>query len=111
MNLTIKNRLDLPNLFPEKGTLLEQTIVKDILEKIALTQEEIVRVNLKQLENRLTWDADKTIDKTVEFSTLELNFIKKRIDTLDKEGNITQSFVELSQLLNAPSSPQSPSSE
>lgn len=42
MKLSVKERLLLQTILPQKGNLIEQTIVRDILEKTKLTQQEFI---------------------------------------------------------------------
>ena len=47
MKLSFKERLIFVGFYPEKGSLTDQILVRDINEKIQITQEEMTKVNYK----------------------------------------------------------------
>lgn len=78
IKLTLSNRIYIPTLFPEKGNFETSIIVKDILKKIRVTQEEITTCGIKteiddQGTQTITWSNAKVIE--VEFTKLELAFL------------------------------------
>lgn len=97
IKLSIADRLELPVLFPQQGTILVQMVVKDIIAKIDLSADEIKQIGLKQEDNLLKWNQDESnkLDKEIDFSDAEINFLRSRVDELDKEGKVTLRVVEL----------------
>ncbi len=94
IELDVMNVLSLPVLLPQKGTIIEQTIVKDITKKTNLTQEEIVKVGLKPTQTGMQWK-DKEYKKIVELTVPEIRLLQKQVDEFDKKGEITQSTLNL----------------
>ena len=97
MNLTFKERLVFNALYPQKGNLSEQILVQDISKKVQFTQEEMQNANYK-VEGRLaSWDETKVKETEISFTGAELNFLKTRVDELDKNKEITQDILSLCQ--------------
>lgn len=70
MEMTIKDRLYLPALLPDKGNYREFNLKKGILQKIALTDAEREAVGLHRVEetDRIEWDTDKETPLVAETS-------------------------------------------
>ncbi|GAG38836.1 unnamed protein product, partial [marine sediment metagenome] len=47
MKLTIRERLSISQLYPQKGNMIEQTLVEDIVKKVRIGQKEIKEIGLK----------------------------------------------------------------
>jgi len=99
MKLTVKDRIHFPELYPQEGNIVTQLLVKDIQEKVNLTQEEDKAINMRQIGQSLFWDEDKEIDKDVEFTTTEIEFLKGRVEKLDSENKITLQILNISLLV------------
>ena len=97
IKLSIADRLELPILFPQQGTMLTQMVVKDIVAKINLSVDETKQIGLKQEDNLLKWNQNESnkLDKEIDFSDAEINFLHSRVDELDKEGKVILRVVEL----------------
>lgn len=79
MELSIKDRLYLPLLFPKEGSFNDFNLKKDINKKINIDESEAKEINLKQEEgaDRIVWDVDKEIPLIVSFSESEQAYLKK----------------------------------
>ena len=53
------------------------------------------------LTTRSTWDPKKEKDKPVEFTKTEMRFLKKRIEKLDKDEDLTANVWPLVKKLDA----------
>ena len=95
MKLTLKERLSLPRLYPQKGSLLSQVTIRDINEKIKIGKDEIKKVGLKSDKGSLTWDGKKAKEINIDFTEVEVNFLKDQVERLDKEKNITSNILDL----------------
>ena len=78
MEMTVKDRLYLPALLPDKGTYKEFNIKKCILQKIALSDAEREQIGLHRVDEtgRIEWDTQKATPLAVEFSHEELELLK-----------------------------------
>ena len=61
MELSIKDRLYLPTFLPAKGNFKDFNLKKEILRKIAISDDERKEINFRenQEDNRLEWDVEK----------------------------------------------------
>ena len=109
VKLSVSERLNLGALLPPKGNQITMQLMEDITEKIQLSQKEMDLINLKFIEvptpkgltTRSTWDPKKAKDKPVEFTKTEMRFLKKRIEKLDKDEDITPNVWPLVKKLDA----------
>lgn len=87
MEMTVKDRLYLPALLPDKGTYKEFNIKKGILKKIALTDAEREQIGLHRVEEtgRIEWDTGKETTLAVEFSREELELLKSSCERLSDQ--------------------------
>jgi len=88
MELTFKDRLVFGSLYPAKGSILIQTIVSDIQDKVSLSQDDMVKANLRLENKQYKWDTTKVKPIEVEFTHAELNFLKERVQELDKKEEV-----------------------
>jgi hypothetical protein len=95
MKLTIKDRVVMPSLYPKESNIVNQILVKDIKEKVELTQPELKEIDFKPMGTHYSWDMKKAKDKKVDFTEAELDLLKNEIDKLDKEKKITQDILPL----------------
>lgn len=86
MELHIKDRLYIPQLLPQKGNFMEFAMKREILKKVAITEADVERYEIKQdaEANKIEWNIDKDRAQpfTVDFSQAELEFIKKGCEAL-----------------------------
>jgi|GEM_PF-1226631 hypothetical protein len=100
MKLSVAERIILPGLLPEQGSMVKMLLAKHIREKIEFTSGEIGSLNLKGEEQEdgsthFKWDPQKAIDVEFCFEKSEIDFLKEQVDRLDTEGNITSSNLDL----------------
>lgn len=99
MKLSIGERYSLYHLLPQKGTMAEQIIVKDIIAKILPDQAEIKRIELteKRVPGGIArnWNVKKAKVNDIQFTELEVNSIKDAVEKADKGGDITQGNIDL----------------
>ena len=84
MELTIKDRLYLPSFLPARGNFKE---FKDILRKIAISEDERQEINLRENaeDKRIEWDVEKERPLLVEFSKEEMDYLKKACERISDE--------------------------
>jgi len=92
MVLDVKERLMFGSLYPKEGSLLDQSLVKDITEKTQITKAEFEKIGFKSTPKGFTWNKNAKTKK-VDFTSAELNFLKENVDRLDKAGKITQDLL------------------
>lgn len=87
MELSIKDRLYLPNFLPAQGTFMDFNLKKSILRKIEISEEERKEINFRENreENRLEWDVEKETPLIVDFSTEEMDYLRKSFEKISDE--------------------------
>ena len=105
LSLGIKDRLTIPTFFPERSNFVDQILKEDIAAKIRITQEDVATVGLRYSEpdkdgkQFMTWSRDKEVDKEVEFTDAEIKFLKKQVDRLDNDANLTDDEMKMAKAL------------
>ena len=87
MDLTIKDRLYLPSFLPARGNFKEFNLKKEILRKIAISDDERQEINLRENaeDKRIEWDVEKERPLLVEFSKEEMDYLKKACERISDE--------------------------
>lgn len=99
LSLGIKDRIVLPTFFPDKSNFVDQILKEDINNKIRITQEEVTKVGLhysepdKDGKQFMSWNKNNEVDKEVEFTQAEIQYIKKQVDRLDKEAALSDDMM------------------
>ena len=87
MELSIKDRLYLPTFLPAKGSFKDFNLKKEILRKIAISEEERKEINFRenQEDNRLEWDVEKEAPLIVDFSKDEMEYLRRACEKISDE--------------------------
>lgn len=87
MELSIKDRLYLPTFLPAKGNFKDFNLKKEILRKIAISDDERKEINFRenQEDNRLEWDVENETPLIVDFSTEEMDYLRKSFEKISDE--------------------------
>lgn len=87
MELSIKDRLYLPNFLLAKGTFMDFNLKKSILRKIEISEEERKEINFRENkeESRLEWDVEKETPLNVDFSKEEMDYLRKSFEKISDE--------------------------
>lgn len=87
MELTIKDRLYLPSFLPARGNFKEFNLKKEILRKMAISDDERQEINLRENaeDKRIEWDVEKERPLLVEFSKEEMDYLKKACERISDE--------------------------
>ena len=87
MELTIKDRLYLPSFLPARGNFKEFNLKKEILRKIAISDDERQEINLRENaeDKRIERDVEKERPLLVEFSKEEMDYLKKACERISDE--------------------------
>lgn len=116
MNLSVLERLQLPSLYPQTSTIENQLLVKQMMEKVALTLEEMKKIGgrdekrdvvcpncknvVREAEPMFIWDDDE-YEKEIQFSEAELVLLKQRVDELNAGAQITQQMLSVCQKVSS----------
>lgn len=103
ISLNLKERILLPLLLKDtiqQGNMIEMLGVHQILEKIKITEQEIIELNIKGDDNgNVTWDDTKENTIQYNFSVPQVNILIKASEICDKNKLVTLQNVFLIQKL------------
>lgn len=91
MDLNIKDRILIPQLFSNTGTYAEYHLKRSILEKIKITEQDTEYYGIKENpeEHRVTWDSQKDyeVPLVVDFTSEEIKFLQT---ACEQQGDATR---------------------
>ena len=95
--LKLIDRLLLPSILPQKSDFVTLKIVKDINEKVDIAQDEIVKYEIKAVQDGVMgWNKDGSeATFEIEFTELENGVIKKSLEELDEKKELRMSLYGL----------------
>ena len=99
VDLSVIERLSLEGFLPEQSSMQDMILKRDIVEKVRLTQEEITEIELKQVDNGIEFKQEKSKDKAIDFTELEINLLKDGVKKADSEKKVTLQTLSLVQKL------------
>lgn len=102
LDLTIKERLVMLTIFPQKSDKMTLLICEDIERKVDFTDEERNKYGIKPLPSGWTWN--EKYNETVfpiELSESELTVLKEQSKRLDREKQITKDMLSLIKKIDA----------
>ena len=101
VKLSVKDRLQLPGLLPQQGSMIDLEISSNIRDNIKFTPKEIEQLQFKDRPNGgLTWLPAGEKPFEVEFEKSEIKLIKQGIAQLDKAEQITSDQYDLCKRIN-----------
>ena len=95
--LNLFDRISIPMLLPEQESYTVAIICRDLRKKVALTQSEIKKFNIRATgANQIIWDDPKNTLLSIELTELELDLIHKGFERLDNEKRMptTDAFLD-----------------
>lgn len=98
LELSIRDRLQIPRFMPRNGAYLEMLVGRHIEKKCEISSEEIQEIGLKESpDGQITWISSKEKKKTVELTTTEISFLSKRIDDMSSTGELLYMMMDLAE--------------
>lgn len=95
MKLTLKDRIVLPEIFQKEGTMQEQITIRDIMNKVAITREDVEKYNIKIDGSTYTFDPNIDTSKDIDFTAGEYMLLQSSCKKLDEERRITQRNLDV----------------
>lgn len=90
MKLDILQRLTIVGLMPEKSNYAEMLAVTALAQKLALTGDELLKWNVKTLDNgKVMWNASSDTSTDIELSEGDCKLIVKYLRKLDETNSLT----------------------
>ena len=96
MKLTLKERILIQQILPQKGNMLEMLTIKSIVKKVEVTEEESKKFEITAKGNSIVWNAEgKDAKFEIEFSEGELKVLKDAVVEMNDKKEITLDNLEL----------------
>jgi hypothetical protein len=102
LELTLKERIILPGLFPPEGSKIEQIIIRSMVKEYAFSEEEKKDLGLEYHPQGVTWNPgvdDKTFSYEIDDSKEAI--LKQVSDMTDKAKKINQDNLSLIEKIDA----------
>jgi len=93
--LSVRERLSLSQIFPQKDNLITMRIVNDLVNRLTIDADEAQQLGMKQKGQNIVWDTTKEKDKEFEFNDVELDIIKDSLKKLDEQKKVEATHVDL----------------
>lgn len=96
MKLSIKERILLPAILPSEGKMIEMIINRSIKNKLVFTEDEITDFELVDNDNgSISFNPKKHRDVEIEFTSEQLNILKKAVNSIDEAGKVTDDLLPI----------------
>ena len=102
LTLSVKERLSFSQVLPEYGTIRDMKVIIDIEKKVELGEKEAKEIAYQEIidergkpTGRARWDGEKEKPLEVEFSGVEIEFLKRMVNKMSGEGRIKRDIAEL----------------
>ena len=94
IKLGIRERIFFKGILPQKAGYIKQIIAIGIINKVAVSNQEVQEFDLKDLPSgMIEWNKDKAKEKVFKFNQVEYEFLKEQVEKLDKEEGITIDLI------------------
>ena len=98
MNLNVKDRIAIMDMLPQAGSISEMV---DIMEKVRLGQEEKTKIEFRESQGSISWNASSDKGKEIEFSFEELTILKTAVKKLDSEKRVNAANLDICLKINS----------
>lgn len=96
LKLSIKERLLLIPIFPETGKFEKLILKKDIVDKLALKQEDIKKYSIEEIDEKLHWKfVDGSDVEEFDFTDMETNYIKEIFTKQNEAETLHENLLEV----------------
>lgn len=92
--LTVLERLRLLEILPNQGNILTLRILNDLKNKVAFSESDLEKYELKQDGNNVTWNREKE-PAGIDFSIKEIEIIRTALEQLNKNERLTNDHIGL----------------
>jgi len=94
IKLGVKDRLMIAQILPSEGDLTAQRVMRDIIQKTELNQEEMKQVGMEGMKDGgVKWDDKKEKklgQRNVKFTEAEIGFLKDQVKKLDETHKVSR---------------------
>ncbi|MFA6972683.1 MAG: hypothetical protein WC208_14970 [Gallionella sp.] len=95
MKLTVFGRLMLLNILPNEGNFLTLKIVNQLQQDLSFSEEELKRLDIKQVDGNVTWNRLADEPKEVTIGEKATDIIVSALKKLNDTNKLTLQHYEL----------------
>lgn len=96
MKLGVLDRLLILNILPKEGNIITLRLIRDIIQKVGLSDKELKDLKMKQIDNgRVTWDNSKEIIKDINLGESAIGIISDEFKRLNKDKKLTMEHMNV----------------
>ena len=96
--LTLGERIQIVDILPQKGSIVDAKILRDLRDSLSFSEQEIQQFNIKAEGQQILWNVAaerKQGPKCISIGSRGLVLISDAIKRLDKEGGISLELLPL----------------
>lgn len=94
--LGVKERLLIGGLLPDRGSIADLRILRELENEISFSQDEHQQLNIKNSGGLMTWnDKGDTDKKAIQFCDRAVALISEKLKELDKQGQLHKDFIDI----------------
>lgn len=101
MNLSVKDRIAIMDMLPQAGSISEMIDIMEIIKKVRLDQEEKSKIEFRESQGSISWNATLDKGKEIEFSFEELSILKVAVKKLDSEKKVNAANLDICLKINS----------
>ena len=97
VSIKLLDKIMLPSILKKEANYETMIINLDIKKKVEVTQDELLKYNIKSLENGgLTWNKEGSeAEFELEFTEMEASKIKEALKELNDSNKLTEELINL----------------
>ena len=100
LELGIHDRILMQGLLPKEGDFITIKMVRDICDRVGLSQGEIKKHNVRRREDGAGWQWNEPKEKKeFSFSSAEMELLKAKVSELDKTKKISNETLSLCEMI------------
>jgi hypothetical protein len=95
MKLTVKERILIPEILPEKSNSIILKIMRKFKEELSFDAEENRVLKFKYSGDQVTWEEVENIVKDIQVSDLITELLIKSLKQMDKDNELPEKYLSL----------------
>ena len=95
VKLSILERITLLGILPSMENYATIRVVSDLHSLMGVGDKEAKEIDFKVEGDRVVWDAEKEVEKEVEFGKFEMDIIREALEKLDKDKKLEARHLSL----------------
>ena len=99
LNLSVLDRIMLPQLLPQQSSKLEMITISSIVEKTTFSDQELSDLGLKDNNGKVTWTSE--CDVEYKFTAEQIEVLKNASRKADENKSVNRQNIQLIEKIDA----------